>query len=208
MATMVVPSLTSCMCSDGGVMRPRPSMNWAAVHVLPSAGQYTHLRHKRHDLIARVAVQTAGPARAEQDQDRVRVLLREVFLLVSNTVHKPHPRSCRRGCPPPRSSNTGAGRQVRATLPLGVLTARGVTSHRKGMALVKEHSLPMAGALLLCVLLLGAGAPKKAPKLIPGQSTLDRWLQPDRGDGAGGSADVLWPQEDFLPDDVALSSGA
>jgi hypothetical protein len=63
----------------------------------------------------------------------------------------------------------------------------------------------MPGVLLLCLLWLSAGAPKKAPKQIPGQSTLDRWLKPDRGDGAGGSADVLWPQEDFLPDDVALS---
>jgi hypothetical protein len=38
------------------------------------------------------------------------------------------------------------------------------------MALMEEHSLPMAGVLLLFLLWLGAGAPKKAPKLLPGQS--------------------------------------
>ncbi len=33
-----------------------------------------------------------------------------------------------------------------------------------------------------CCVCLSAGAPKKAPKQIPGQSTLDTWLKPDRGD--------------------------
>jgi hypothetical protein len=42
---------------------------------------------------------------------------------------------------------------------------------------------PDAMAVMLLLLSHGAGAPKKAPKLLPGQTTLDGWLKPNRGRG-------------------------